>query len=238
MTTNFRAIPSVDRLLSHEAIARLVQRYSHAAVTDLLRHELAAARQAVAAGSPAPTADEIAGRVGQAAKQQWAAGPRRVINATGVIIHTNLGRAPLSADAIDAVREAARGYSNLEYDLDQGERGHRYQHVTGLLSQLTGAEAALMVNNNASAVMMTLAAFASGKEVVISRGEAVEIGGGFRIPDVLRQSGAVLVEVGTTNRTYARDYEAAATPQTAAFLKVHASNFRVTGFTHSASLEE
>ncbi|MSQ14024.1 MAG: L-seryl-tRNA(Sec) selenium transferase [Dehalococcoidia bacterium] len=225
-------------MLAHPELVRLAEHYSRAAVTDLVRRELASVRQAAAAGEALPSPDRIAERVARAASERWAAGPRRVINATGVIIHTNLGRAPLSHEALDAVREAAQGYSNLEYDLEAGERGHRYQHVAGLLCQLTGAEAALMVNNNASAVMLTLAATSVGKEVVISRGEAVEIGGGFRIPDVLRQSGAKLVEVGTTNRTYDRDYQAATTPKTAAFLKVHASNFRVTGFTHSASLEE
>jgi L-seryl-tRNA(Ser) seleniumtransferase len=144
----------------------------------------------------------------------------------------------VSEEALQAAVEASRGYSNLEYDLYEGERGHRMGHVASLLTQLTGAEAALAVNNNASAVMLVLATFCVGKEVVVSRGEAVEIGGGFRIPDVLRQSGATLVEVGTTNRTYVRDYQAATTPDTAAYLKVHASNFRVTGFTHEATLAE
>ena len=157
--------------------------------------------------------------------------PRRVINATGVVIHTNLGRAPLSWAATEAMAEAAAAYTDLELDLETGRRGSRQAHLQSLLRQLTGAEAALAVNNNASAVFLGLSALSSGKEVIVARGEAVEIGGGFRIPDVLRQSGAILVDVGATNRTYARDYENAVTVNTAAFLKVHASNFRVEGFT-------
>jgi L-seryl-tRNA(Ser) seleniumtransferase len=157
--------------------------------------------------------------------------PRPVINATGVIIHTNLGRAPLSRAATEAAVMAAQGYSDLELDLQTGKRGSRQAHLQALLQQLTGAEAALVVNNNASALLLGLSTLADGKEVVVSRGEAVEIGGGFRVPDVLRQSGAILKDVGTTNRTYARDYEEAVTENTAAFLKAHASNFRIEGFT-------
>ena len=154
-----------------------------------------------------------------------------MINATGVIIHTNLGRAPLSDAAIAAMTAVSRGYSNLEFDLDAGERGSRYTHLEAALTQLTGAEAAIAVNNNASALLLVLSALCADREVIISRGQAVEIGGGFRIPDVMRQSGARLVEVGTTNRTYLRDYEAAITPETAAIMRVHASNFRIVGFT-------
>jgi L-seryl-tRNA(Ser) seleniumtransferase len=163
---------------------------------------------------------------------------RRVINATGVIVHTNLGRAPLAEAALDRVREIARGYSNLEYDLTAGGRGSRQDHVTDILRRLTGAEAALVVNNNAAAVMLALAALAEGREVVVSRGELIEIGDGFRIPDVLERSGARLREVGTTNRTRAADYEDAIGPETAVLLRVHQSNFRVVGFTAQASLRE
>ncbi|HEY8776228.1 MAG TPA: L-seryl-tRNA(Sec) selenium transferase [Gaiellaceae bacterium] len=163
---------------------------------------------------------------------------RRVINATGVIVHTNLGRAPLAEAAIDRVREIARGYSNLEYDLTAGGRGSRQDHVTDILSRLTGAEAALVVNNNAAAVMLALAALAEGREVLVSRGELIEIGDGFRIPDVLERSGARLREVGTTNRTRAADYENAIGPETAVLLRVHQSNFRVVGFTEQPSLRE
>lgn len=161
-----------------------------------------------------------------------------VINATGVILHTNLGRAPLSPAAVRAAEEAARGYSNLEFDLGTGERGSRFAHLEALLVRLTGAEAAMTVNNNAAALFLVLSALCAGREVVISRGQAVEIGGGFRIPDVMRQSGATLVEVGTTNRTYLRDYAEATTEATAAYLRVHASNFRVVGFTASVEVRD
>src|SRR5256885_6061577 len=163
---------------------------------------------------------------------------RRVLNATGVIVHTNLGRAPLAAEALERVVEAARGYSNLEYDLADGRRGSRQEHVAGALRRLTGAEAALVVNNNAAAVLLALAALAEGREVVVSRGELVEIGDGFRIPDVLLRSGARLVEVGTTNRTRAGDYERAIGPETAVLLRVHQSNFRVVGSTERPQLSE
>jgi L-seryl-tRNA(Ser) seleniumtransferase len=163
---------------------------------------------------------------------------RRVINATGVLVHTNLGRAPLAEAALDRVVEVGSGYSNLEYDLDRGERGSRQDHLAALLRRLTGAEAALVVNNNAAAVMLALAAIAEGREVLVSRGELIEIGDGFRIPDVLDRSGAVLVEVGTTNRTHPADYERAIGPATGALLRVHQSNFRLVGFTESPSLAE
>ncbi|HET9673281.1 MAG TPA: L-seryl-tRNA(Sec) selenium transferase, partial [Gaiellaceae bacterium] len=163
---------------------------------------------------------------------------RRVLNATGVIVHTNLGRAPLADAALDHVRETASGYSNLEYDLSTGSRGSRQDHVASILRRLTGAEAALVVNNNAAAVLLALAALAEGREVVVSRGELIEIGDGFRIPDVLARSGARLVEVGTTNRTRAADYEAAIGSETALLLRVHQSNFRVVGFTEQPQLGE
>ena len=161
-----------------------------------------------------------------------------MINATGVIIHTNLGRAPLAAAAVERLSQVARGYSNLEYDLGGGTRGSRTVHAEQLLTSLTGAEAAVVVNNNAAATLLILAALAHGREVVISRGELVEIGGGFRVPDVMAQSGAVLREVGTTNRTRIADYRAAIGPETALVLRVHPSNFRIEGFTERPALEE
>ena len=163
---------------------------------------------------------------------------RRVLNATGVIVHTNLGRAPLAEEALAQVVEAARGYSNLELDLREGSRGSRQDHVAAILRRLTGAEAALVVNNNAAAMLLALAALAEGREVIVSRGELIEIGDGFRIPDVLAHSGARLVEVGSTNRTRARDYEKAVHAETALILRVHQSNFRVVGFTELPRIEE
>jgi L-seryl-tRNA(Ser) seleniumtransferase len=163
---------------------------------------------------------------------------RPLVNATGVVLHTNLGRAPLSEETIAAMAAVSRSYNNLEFDLESGDRGSRHAHIEPLLCRLTGAEAGLAINNNAAAVLLGLSALAKRKEVIVSRGQAVEIGGGFRIPDVMRQSGAKLVEVGTTNCTYTRDYEQAITPQTAALLRVHSSNFQVVGFTQMFTLEE
>lgn len=213
-------------------------RFSREAVTGLVREALAAARDDVRGGASAPSVSQVAEAVAKSAARRWTTWPRRVVNATGVVLHTNLGRAPLSAESLRAVETAASGYSDLEFDLDAGKRGSRQARVADLIRQATGAEAALAVNNNASAVTLALAAVAAGKEVIVSRGEAVEIGGGFRIPDVLAQSGARLVEVGTTNRAYARDFENAIGADTGAILSVHASNFRVIGFTHAPTLRE
>jgi L-seryl-tRNA(Ser) seleniumtransferase len=238
MTSHLRDLPSVQRVLSEERVRRLVQLYSHDAVVELVRSELDAARETVRTGGRAPVIEEIAAAVEGRASSSWQAWPDRVINATGVVLHTNLGRAPLSRDALDAIQRAAEGYGDLEMDLKSGRRGSRQDYVSALVCQVTGAEAALVVNNNASALLLGLAAVAADKEVIVSRGEAIEIGGGFRIPDVLRQSGADLVEVGTTNRTYVGDFEAAITEGTGAILSAHASNFKVTGFTHAPDLSE
>lgn len=233
-----RQLPAVDALLQDLTLRALEQRYGHTLVVEACRAALDAARQRILAGASAPMpallVDDIRERVEQAARPSLIP----VINATGVIIHTNLGRAPLSEETIAAMNIAAHGYSNLEYDLDAGERGSRYVHAETLLKRLTGAEAALVVNNNAAAVMLILATFARGKQVIISRGQLVEIGGGFRIPEVMQQSGATLVEVGTTNRTYIHDYARAINPDTVMVMRVHASNFRVIGFTHQPALEE
>ena len=235
---SYRRLPSVDRVLAQQEVRDLLQTYDHESVVALVRRELEISRQAVGNGGAAPSVGDIAGAVAQRAGEEWRTRPQRLINATGVVLHTNLGRAPLSAEAAQAALQVAQGYTDLELDLADGKRGSRQAHAAALLSQLTGAEAALVVNNNASAVLLALAALADGSEVIVSRGEAVEIGGGFRIPDVMARSGATLVEVGTTNRTYVADYERAVTENTAVILKVHASNFRVSGFIHAATIEE
>lgn len=236
--TEYRKLPAVDTVLRSPAVAALAAEYGTAQVTAALRDLLEAARAAIGRGEPVPDAQGWPDRL--AAQLEAASQPtlRPLINATGVIVHTNLGRAPLSAAALDAVRRVAQGYSNLEYDLDQGRRGSRHDHARALLQAITGADDALVVNNNAGAVYLVLAALCAGREVVVSRGQLVEIGGGFRIPDVLRQSGARLVEVGTTNRTHGRDFAAALTPDTAAFLRVHSSNFRQIGFVAEPDLAE
>ena len=233
-----RDLPSVDSVMGTEQVAGMVDTFSREWMVDLVRQELDHARERVRDGAAAPSTQELAESVCHRAHSMARIEPRRVINATGVVIHTNLGRAPLSRAANDAMVQAAQGYTNLELDLASGRRGSRQSHLQSLLCQLTGAEASLAVNNNASALLLGLSALAAGREVIVSRGEAVEIGGGFRIPDVLRQSGGSLVDVGTTNRTYARDYESAITENTAALLKVHASNFRVEGFTSSVEVRE
>ncbi len=238
MTSRFREIPAVNDVLRHQEVSDLIGGRSRDSVVEIVREELAAVRSAVAAGGDPPKLAAVAQSVTRRAASRWRRWPRGVINATGVILHTNLGRAPISDDSVEAASAAAVGYSDLEFDLESGKRGSRQAHISGLICQATGAEASLVVNNNASAVMLGLAAIAAGKEVIVSRGEAVEIGGGFRIPDVLRQSGATLVEVGTTNRTYARDFEVAINQNTGAILSVHASNFRVMGFTHAPTTAE
>jgi L-seryl-tRNA(Ser) seleniumtransferase len=238
-----RRLPSIDKLLRTEIIQAYLQAQAlpYELVLDLARQTLEQVRGDIRAGSLLVadlSLEELAGRVVALADRTLASSLHEVINATGVIIHTNLGRAPLSQEAIAAVVRVSQGYSNLEYGLETGERGSRMSHVSDLVARLSGAEAALIVNNNAAAIFMVLSAFAQGREVILSRGQAVEIGGSFRIPDVLAQSGAKLIEVGTTNKTYARDYEAAIRPETAMLLRVHSSNFKIIGFTHSASLPE
>lgn len=238
MSTRLRDLPSVDRVLSHEQVVRLIERYSHRAVTDLVRAEMDACREAIGVGGPVPALDEIAAAIERRAADRWKEWPGGVINATGVILHTNLGRAPLSRAALDAIERTSAAYNDLELDLETGKRGSRQAHLSQLVCEVTGAAAAMAVNNNASAILLGLAAIAAGKEVIVSRSEAVEIGGGFRIPDVLRQSGATLVEVGTTNRTYVSDYADAINENTGAILSVHSSNFLVSGFVHAPELRE
>ena len=217
--------------MNGDALYVAVETHGREMVVELVREALDGARKRVLAGSAAPAGDEIAEAVLSLLANLSLPSPRPVINATGVVIHTNLGRAPLSDAALSAADAVGRGYSDLEIDLGTGRRGSRQAHLQSLLRRVTGAEAALAVNNNASALLLGLSALAAGREVIVARGEAVEIGGGFRIPDVLRQSGCTLVDVGTTNRTYVRDYADAVSDQTGAFLKAHASNFRIEGFT-------
>jgi L-seryl-tRNA(Ser) seleniumtransferase len=238
MEKDFRSLPGVDKVLSDERLSRLVASYPHDLLVGVIRKQLEMERLAIAAGKPGASLDDIIKAVYVQLEALAKPGLRRLVNASGVVLHTNLGRAPISREALAAMEAVSRGYANLEFDLESGARGSRQVHIEGLLCQLTGAEAALVVNNNAAGVLLGLTALARRKEVIVSRGQAVEIGGGFRIPDVMRQSGAKLIEVGTTNRTYARDFEQAITPRTAALMRVHSSNFRLVGFTSEVSLEE
>jgi L-seryl-tRNA(Ser) seleniumtransferase len=230
----FRSLPSVDRLVTSmlEVDASLPRNVATAGA----RTAIDESRNAISAGGAASQHAELVARAVELAASASSPSLVPVINATGVLLHTNLGRAPLSERAIAAMAEVSRGYSNLEFELGEGRRGSRHEHARSLLKQVTGAEDALVVNNNAAALFMALSVLAAGKQVIVSRGQAVEIGGGFRIPDVVRQSGAEIVEVGTTNRTHERDYAAAMAEPTAAILRVHASNFRVIGFTTSPPL--
>ncbi|HEX2110741.1 MAG TPA: L-seryl-tRNA(Sec) selenium transferase [Gaiellaceae bacterium] len=230
-----RDLPSVDALLADERIAELSERHGRSVALAATRGALARAREEIQAGfDPGDLVERVLAEGESVVRPRL----RRVLNATGVIVHTNLGRAPLAAAALDRVGEIAGAYSNLEYSLTEGARGSRQLHLARALRELTGAEAAVVVNNNAGAVLLALAAVADGREVIVSRGELVEIGDGFRIPDVLARSGARLVEVGTTNRTRLGDYEAAVTDDTAAILRVHQSNFRIVGFAERAPLRE
>jgi L-seryl-tRNA(Ser) seleniumtransferase len=236
-----RELPSVDELLGRPALVNLEQKAGRDMVTQAARGVLADLRASVRSDS-AEASDlslsAIEARVTAEVEAALAPSLRRVINATGVILHTNLGRAPLSAEAAAAIAETATRFSNLEYDLESGERGKRDVHTARLVAQMAGAEAALVVNNNAAAVFLVLNTLAKGAEVIVSRGELIEIGDGFRIPDIMAESGAILREVGTTNRTRLRDYERAINERTKLLLRVHPSNFRITGFTERPSLEE
>jgi L-seryl-tRNA(Ser) seleniumtransferase len=230
-----RALPAVGAILKRPRIAELAAARGHRAVADAARDAVADARARVLAGGEAAvTDDDVQSRVAERTNVV----PEIVINATGVVVHTNLGRAPIAREAAEAAARVASAYSPLEYDLAEGGRGDRLARTVALLCEVTGAEDAVVVNNNAAAVLLALASCAAGREVVVSRGELVEIGGGFRIPDVLRQSGARLVEVGTTNRTHARDYESAIGDGTALVLKVHPSNFAMVGFTSEVSVAD
>jgi L-seryl-tRNA(Ser) seleniumtransferase len=230
-----RALPAVEAVLSSEAGRAALEAHPRPRVVEAVRRLLASLRTRILRGEPATYSAEALPAV---LAEVSTAGLRPVLNATGVVLHTNLGRAPLSAEALAAVVEVGQGYSNLELDLETGERGSRFAPLVDGLRRLTGAEEAMVVNNCAGATLLVLTALAEGREVVVSRGELVEIGGGFRVPDVMRQSHATLVEVGTTNRTRRADYERALSPATALVVKVHRSNFALVGFTEDTSVEE
>jgi L-seryl-tRNA(Ser) seleniumtransferase len=235
---SLRQLPSVDLLLRSAEAEELQKRYGRPLTLDALRRTLEAARRDLSGGCVVPDSAALIAAARQDLDARLAPTLRAVINATGVVLHTNLGRAPLSPAALQAELDASAGYSTLEFDLTTGRRGQRHIHAESLLTQITGAEAALVVNNNAGAVLLALTALAARKDVLIARSQLVEIGGGFRIPDVLRQSGARLVEVGTTNRTHLADFAEAITPRTACLLRAHPSNFRLVGFTAEPDLAE
>jgi len=233
------SLPSVDSALNDPGVSRLLDTYSKKLVTDAIRDVIGEMRRGILQGRDGGEDEgSFLDLVTKSLAEMTATRLRPVINATGTVLHTNLGRAPLSRKALEHLVRVSVGYSNLEFNLETGERGSRYDHITELLSEITGAESALLVNNNAAAVLLALDTLARDGEVVVSRGELVEIGGAFRIPDVLKKSGAVMVEVGTTNRTRITDYEEAVTERTALLLKVHTSNYRIVGFSESTAASE
>jgi len=241
MQNIFRNLPSVNQLLESEPLKKLVDSVNHTVVADGVRTFLEDFRQQVvdkAGEINVPSPQELATSIADYLKSEEVPYLREVINGTGIILHTGLGRAPLAKQAIDAVAEISRGYASVEIDLKSGGRGQRAKAVEKLLCELTGAEAAVIVNNNAAATMLTLSAMAAGKEVIVSRGQLIEIGGSYRLPDVMECSGSKLREVGTTNKTHPADYEKAINENTGALLKVHPSNFEVVGFTKTVSTKE
>ncbi|MGN0664300.1 MAG: L-seryl-tRNA(Sec) selenium transferase [Negativibacillus sp.] len=239
-TALLRKIPKIDDILRQENIEEMAQQCSHSILMESIRETLDSLRQRILAGEedvPVEMAD-ICEEVLRLTAQKNTMSLRPVINATGIILHTNLGRARLSDRAVEAIKSIAQDYNTLEYNLKKGARGSRYDHVEDLISKITGAEDAIVVNNNAAAVMLILSTMAKGREVITSRGELVEIGGAFRVPDIMAQSGGTLVEVGTTNKTHYSDYVNAIKPETGALLKVHTSNFKIMGFFEEVTLEE
>ncbi len=239
----YRNIPKVDSILENEKIKDLLKVTSRELVLDCIREATEDLRALI--NKNPDDEDKINEEIKNIVENITLKADRlinynmkKVINGTGTILHTNLGRAPISKEAAERAMNIVTGYSNLEYDLEEGKRGSRYSHFENIIARITGAEAALAVNNNAAAVLLILSALAKGKEVIVSRGELVEIGGSFRVPDVMKQSGGILVEVGTTNKTHLSDYEERITPDTAALLKVHTSNYKIVGFTESVSIED
>jgi len=238
----FRKIPAVDRLLSNPAIKEVLDTYPRSLVIKAIHQVLEGLREGIQEGDVTAeqqlSLDPVSKRIREELEIISQPSLRPVINATGIVVHTNLGRSILPGKALRRFKPVAGGYSNLEYDLEQGERGSRYTHVEDILKELSGAEGATVVNNNAAAVLISLETIAAGREVVVSRGQLVEIGGSFRVPDVMRKSGAKMVEVGTTNKTHLRDYEEVIGPDTALLLKVHTSNFQIIGFTKEVPLAD
>lgn len=235
---SLRQLPSIDQLLQRSQVSEWIAYYGRPLTVDALRHTLDQVRTHYTQTSAIPDEVELLQRAGETLQSWTSPSLQPVINATGVVLHTNLGRAPLSQAAVQAVQEVALGYSNLEYDLEKGKRGSRLLHAEALLRRLTGAEAALVVNNNAAAVLLALTSLARRRAVVIARSQLIEIGGGFRVPDVMKQSGARLLEVGTTNRVHLTDYESALVDAPVLFLRAHRSNFRILGFTSEPSLAD
>ena len=238
----YRSIPKVDVLLENQAIQEMIERYSRDSVMEAIRAEMNNLRAFIGGCDEEDKAQEqialLVSHIGDAVEKMHTPNMKKVINGTGTILHTNLGRAPISREHMRKAFDIVTGYSNLEYNLEKGRRGERYSHFEKLLCKITGAEAAMAVNNNASSVLLILSSLAKGGEVIVSRGELIEIGGKFRIPDVMTQSGATLVEVGTTNKTHVSDYEENITEETKALLKVHTSNYKIVGFTESVGIDE
>lgn len=238
----YRSIPKVDVLLESQTIQEMIERYSRDSVMEEIRAEMDNLRAFIGGCDEEDKAQEqialLVSHIGDAVEKMHTPNMKKVINGTGTILHTNLGRAPISREHMKKAFDIVTGYSNLEYNLEEGRRGERYSHFEKLLCKITGAEAAMAVNNNASSVLLILSSLAKGGEVIVSRGELIEIGGKFRIPDVMTQSGATLVEVGTTNKTHVSDYEENITEETKALLKVHTSNYKIVGFTESVGIDE
>lgn len=238
----YRSIPKVDMLLQDETIRKMIEQYSREAVMDAVHMEMDRLREFISGCDEEEAAKKqielLPAHIAGAVEAMHTPNMKKVINGTGTVLHTNLGRAPISRTHMEKAFDIVTGYSNLEYNLEKGKRGERYSHFEELLCKITGAEAAMAVNNNASSVLLVLSSLAKGGEVIVSRGELIEIGGKFRIPDVMEQSGASLVEVGTTNKTHYSDYEEHITEETKALLKVHTSNYRIVGFTESVGIDE
>ena len=241
----FKMLPSVDEVLSQKEIEELIEKYPRSIVLESIREVIDINRQTIVAIKTEEeaekfslTMEKVIEETEKKARDNYALSLKKVINGTGTVLHTNLGRSLISEKIKDEIWTAASRYSNLEYDLEKGERGSRYVHLTDMIKRLTGAEDVLVVNNNAAAVMLVLSTMAKGGEAIVSRGELVEVGGSFRIPSVMALSGADLVEIGATNKTHLKDYEEAITENTRALMKVHTSNYRIMGFTESISVAE